>query len=207
MHTWNEATGSGGTGILNSESQNVFYGCYLDFTDLVLEVAQQVSFSGGFFLGNAQTVFAAQKPGDSVVGTSFSGNVWYDCSLPSFAVNETLGAYQHILDFDVWGNAFCGGAAPGGLPSATLTAQGFSAGPFDFSSVLLFPSAGIADATARGVGCATAQDAASIASQLPSASLVVEVRGACNTTIVTAEQSRRSSWSVLPGGSPGGGRA
>ena len=203
-HTWNEATGNGGIGILNSASQNIFYGCYLDFTNLVLAVAQQVSFSGGFFLGNAQAVFAAQKPGDSVVGVSFSGNVWYDCSLPSFAVNETLGAWGHVLDFDVLGNAFCGGVAPGGLPSATLTAQGFTSGPFDFASVLLFPSAGIADATARGVGCAEARDATSVVTQLPSASLVVQVYGmSCNTTIVTAEQSRRSSWSVLPSGKGG----
>jgi hypothetical protein len=27
LHTWNEATGNGGIGILNEESQNIFYGC------------------------------------------------------------------------------------------------------------------------------------------------------------------------------------
>lgn len=31
-HTWNQATGNGGIGILNEESQNIFVGCYLDFT-------------------------------------------------------------------------------------------------------------------------------------------------------------------------------
>ena len=27
VHCWNEATGNGGIGILNEESQNIFYGC------------------------------------------------------------------------------------------------------------------------------------------------------------------------------------
>ena len=40
VHTWNEATGNGGIGILNKASQNIFIGCYLDFTDFVLAVAQ-----------------------------------------------------------------------------------------------------------------------------------------------------------------------
>ena len=75
VHTWNQATGNGGIGILNAMSQNIFVGCYLDFTDLVLESAQFISFTGGFFLGNAQLVFAAQKPADAVLGVSLLANV------------------------------------------------------------------------------------------------------------------------------------
>lgn len=43
VHTWNCATGNGGIGILNAMSQNRFEGCYLDFTDMKLTNAQQVS--------------------------------------------------------------------------------------------------------------------------------------------------------------------
>ena len=197
VHTWNQATGNGGVGIYNAASQNVFFGCYLDFTDLVLAVAQYISFSGGFFLGNAQLVFAAQKPADAVLGVSLANNVWYDCSLPSLAVNETQGAWTSVRDLDFTGTAFCSAAPQVALPAATLVASGPLAGPtaFDFTSVLLFPHVGIASATVSASGCS---GPAAIVSELPSQQLRVTVASGCNRTWVSADQSTRSSWSAIP---------
>jgi hypothetical protein len=197
VHTWNEATGNGGVGIYNSASQNIFFGCYLDFTDLVLAVAQYTSFSGGFFLGNAQLVFAAQKPADAVLGVSLTDSVWYDCSLPSLAVNETQGVWASVTDLTVSGTAFCSAAPQVGLPAATIIASGAlpSPAPIDFSSVLLFPHAGISSASVATSGCGNTVLTAAVVTTLPSLSLQVFVASACNVTAVTVDQSKRSTWS------------
>ncbi len=193
VHTWNQATGNGGIGILNAASQNIFFGCYLDFTDLVLEVAQYISFSGGFFLGNAQLVFAAQRPADAVLGVSISDSVWYDCNVPSFAVNETQGAWASVTDLTVSGTAFCTASPQVGLPAATLVASGPAPPQFDFSGVLLFPHAGIASATVSTSGCSGLQTAA-MSTVLPTPALQLAVASACNVTAVSVDQSKRSTW-------------
>jgi len=203
VHTWNEATGNGGKGIVNSASQNIFYGCYLDFTDFILEVAQQVSFSGGFFLGNAQFVFAAQQPEDKVVGVSLSGNVWYDCGLPSLAVNETLGSWTSVTDLDFSGTAFCSASPQTGLPAATRVLYNtVPPGPdlpatvlFDFSSVLLFPKVAIVDASVKGLGCA--EWIPNVLS-LQGALVNVSSATACQKTVLWVDQSKRSTWSTQP---------
>ena len=185
--------------------------------------AQQISFTGGFFLGGAQAVFSARKPADAVYGVSFLSNVWYDCSGPSLAVQESSGNYYAtITDLDVAGTAFCGysRSAATGLPTATrlLThATGFPAGTtttLDFSSTLLFPSAGIATVSLAGnpVGpaAALAQPPAACWSSyvsaplpLPGQPLLVTVSipssqglGACTSLAVTVSQSNSSAWSM-----------
>ena len=55
-HTWNDATGNGGTGILcdcAGYSQNRFLAVYLDWNDLVLLDPQHVTVTESFFLGGA----------------------------------------------------------------------------------------------------------------------------------------------------------
>jgi hypothetical protein len=157
IHTWNQATGNGGIGILNRESQNRFTGCYLDFNDLVLENAQQVTVSDGFFLGGGQLVFAAPAAGSAIVATTITGTVWRHTSLPALAVNETAGTWTSALDLLVTGSTQPG--APRGVTVATkvLTvplASWPADGVFtvDFSDVLLLPHAPIQAATARWVG-------------------------------------------------------
>jgi hypothetical protein len=260
-HTWNQATGNGGIGILNEESQNIFYGCalwwlpvgggvagsffhpcarararaltatdkppphththyppgYLDFTDFVMANAQQISFTGGFFLGGAQAVFAAQRPNDAVLGVTFSGNVWYDCSGPSLAVNESAGFWGSVTDLEVSGTAFCGYSrtAATGLVTATRVLTN-ATGPLqqgavtvDFSSALLFPRAGIASVAlagnpfgggvASGGGCA---GYVSAPLPVPGEPLQVQVTcpaqggGSCSALAVTVTQSNSSTWSV-----------
>jgi hypothetical protein len=215
VHTWNEATGNGGTGILNMASQNIFYGCYLDFTNLVLAVAQQLSFSGGFFLGGAQAVFAARSPSDAVVGVTLSGNVWYDCSGPSLAVNESSGAFTSVTDLQLTGTAFCGGSSSKatGLPQATqrLTAAAGGALPpktytVDFAPQLLFPHAGLVSASAAvsvlAGSAATGCQAAIVLPSVPAPGqpLTVQVSvtgGQCAAVDVSVDQSSSSSWSVI----------
>ena len=194
---------------------------YLDFTDFVMTKAQQISFSGGFFLGGAQAVFAAQRPNDAVLGVSLAGNVWYDCAGPSLAVNESGGAYWgSVTDLDVSGTAFCGYSrtVATGLPTATrvLTNVAGLAGAAtvaaDFSGALLFPSAGIASVALAGnpfgVAAGGGADAGcggfvSAPLPLPGQALQVHVTVptraagvACADVAVTVTQSNFSTWST-----------
>jgi len=126
---------------------------------------------------------------------------WYDCSLPSLAVNETQGVWASVRDLDFAGTAFCSAAPQVALPAATLVASGPLAAPtaFDFSSVLLFPHAGIASASVSASGCAGGSAGAGIVSELPAQALQVTVAPtSCNRTAVSVDQSTRSSWSAIP---------
>jgi hypothetical protein len=150
VHTWNCATGNGGIGILNTVSQNIFIGCYLDFTDLVLTNAQQISISNGFFLGDAQLVFKAPHASSSIYGVSIVGNEWYDCSNSALASNETLGTWTSVTDLYVEGTSFCG---PGQNPAFSKATKVLSSATVngkvsvDFSDILLFPNVPIASAS------------------------------------------------------------
>jgi hypothetical protein len=131
--------------------------CYLDFTDRKLTNAQQVTVTDGFFLGGAQVVFAAPKPGSAVQAVTLAGNVWYDTGAPALAVNETLGTWTSVTDLEVYGSTQSG--APRGVVRASKV-YAFPAGSpnsvaIDFSDVLLFPHAPIQSssvALSGGVG-------------------------------------------------------
>lgn len=159
VHTWNCATGNGGIGILNGMSQNRFEGCYLDFTDLVLTNAQQLSISNGFFLGGAQILFQAPKAGSTVYGVSIIGNVWYDTGSVAMAVNETVGTWTSVTDLVVSGTSLQQGQpSTTGLVKATQSQVVSHAGwintiplVFNFSNTLLFPNAPIASSSVQVV--------------------------------------------------------
>jgi len=216
VHTWNCATGNGGTGILNQESQNRFEGVYLDYTDLVLggaSGAQQISVSNAFFLGGAQIVFAAAKAGSSVYGVSLTGNTWYATSAPALAVNETTGTWTSVTDLVVTGTALQQGESTARLPRATLVVSSPSGAwsprqTVDFSKVLLFPHVPIQSAVVQVAGSAPATGSAAppypIVEHLPNPStpLAVSVYApfpgtapydAAFDLIVTADQSAYSS--------------
>jgi hypothetical protein len=199
VHTWNSATGNGGIGILNTESQNRFVGCYLDFTDLVNvgSGAQQLSVADGFFLGDAQLVFEASAPGQAVYGVSLSGNVWYDCSAPALAVNETAGTFTSVTDFSLVGTAFCGsGQAKTGFTRATRTlAKSHAPDTFDFSSVLLFPSAPIVSASVVPIGGSGALNAYAWIGSISAAQVVVYSNNDGLALEVTVDQSSYSTTS------------
>jgi hypothetical protein len=200
-HTWNDATGNGGIGILNTMSQNRFVGCYLDFTDLKLvgSGAQQLTVADGFFLGDAQLVFAASAPGQAVYGVSLAGNVWYDCGQPALASNETLGTWTSVTDFSMVGTSYCGkDQTRTGLARATITTGGADSASVDFSRVLLFPNAPIASATASAVNAAACS--VGVGAIGPGATVAVgssSGAGSCSgaTFVVTADQSVDSTWS------------
>ena len=198
VHTWNCATGNGGIGILNTMSQNRFVGCYLDFTDLINvgSGAQQLSVADGFFLGDAQLIFQSSAPKQAVYGVSLSGNVWYDCSQPALAVNETTGSFTSVTDFSLVGTSFCGdGQAKTGFTRATRTLAASSASgsdTLDFSGVLLFPSAPIVSASAVSYG---ASGSAPTGVLSVSAAQVVVTSAAGVKLEVTADQSSYSTTS------------
>ena len=179
------------------ESQNRFVGCYLDFTDLKLVNAQQVSVSDGFFLGDAQLVFAAPGPKSSVYGVSILGNIWYDCSLPALAVNETQGTWTSVKDLTLSGTSFCGsGQAATGFSAASKTHAldgqgGGSAIAFDFSDVLLFPNAPVIDATASVVGTGATPCSAAVVNfaAAPQFGVAVTPAGCTGTLRVSVDQS------------------
>jgi hypothetical protein len=203
-HTWNCATGNDGIGILVTESQNRIVSAYLDFTDLKLTNAQQTSVSDCFFLGDAQLVFAAPAPASAVYGVAITDNVWYDCSLPAFAANETLGTWTSVTDLSITGTSFCGRGQGMTFPAATkaYAAPGAATPPvvtFDFSDVLLFPNVPIASVTASAVSATGTACAASVVNGVPKAgaplAVDVAVAGGCSgQVIVSADQSTYSTW-------------
>lgn len=159
VHTWNDATGNGGVGIINGASQNRFEGCYLDYTDMILQGggAQQTYVGSGFYLGGAQVVFATTAPGQRVFGVSLIGNSWFATGSAPYAVNETKGAWAGVTDLVISGTNL-----PQGVPytgtvatqtSLSLPQGGNGAWSFNFGAgapaPLLFPSVPIASASAQ----------------------------------------------------------
>ena len=144
VHTWNCATGNGGTGILNSMSQNRFDGCYLDYNDMVLEGsgAQETTVLDGFFLGGGAIVFRATPSQHTVQSVAIQGNEWYASNAPPLAVDESQAAWTAVSNLVVSGVALPSGQPYVG-PSATLVQSSVEAPSdvwsFNFTSALLFP--------------------------------------------------------------------
>jgi hypothetical protein len=61
VHTWNLATGNGGTGIVVGGSQNRLQECYLDWNDLVIMDAEVVTFTDAFLLGGGKIRFESKQ--------------------------------------------------------------------------------------------------------------------------------------------------
>lgn len=145
VHTWNCATGNGGIGILNQSWQTRFEGCYLDYNDLILDVArggaQETTVADGFFLGGGQLVFKATTPKDTVQSVAVTGNEWGGTGAPPFAVDESAGKIVSVTDFQVFGSLLSPNQPYAG-PTATLYAapQASDTWTFNFTSALLFPS-------------------------------------------------------------------
>ena len=140
VHTWNCATGNGGTGILNESSQNRFTGCYLDYNDMVLagSGAQVTTVLNGFFLGGGTLVFRAPSPASAAQSVVVSGNEWYYSSGPPVAVDETAGKWTNVSDVVIEGLAI-NPHQPYTNVWATKTVPAADSVTLDFSSTLLFP--------------------------------------------------------------------
>jgi hypothetical protein len=165
VHTWNTMTSLGGVGILNNAAASRFEGCYFDFTDLRLTVAESLAITSSFFLGNAQLEFRAPRAGSAVRGVYVAGSVYSMTTRPPIAVNETEGAWTSVTDLVVEGQVW--GARPSAQPRTGVTKAsktwagtcnfgGGSAPPLviDFSDVLAFPSVTASNAT-RSLGGVT----------------------------------------------------
>ena len=165
--------------------------CAADYTDMVVTGlgAQQTLVTNGFFLGGAQLVFATSGPSDSVYGMSVIANTWYDSTLPPFAVNETAGKWASVTDLTVSGSLFQNNVPRNGpVASRTITWPVNGASntmTLDFSKQLLFPSLGIALATASISG-PLPQGSSQLG--LPTLLLNYTSPGAATVTLVASQQ-------------------
>jgi hypothetical protein len=159
VHTWNTMTSMGGVGILNNATSSRFEGCYFDYTDLRLVVAESLSITSSFFLGNAQLEFRAPRAASAVRGVYVAGSVYSMTTLPPIKVNETEGAWTNVTDLIVEGTVW--GTRPTAQPRAGVSrASKTWAGAcnnasivIDFSDVLVFPSTTVATRTLSGLAC------------------------------------------------------
>lgn len=159
-------------------------------------------------------MFKAVKASDEVYGVSLSGNVFYDCSGPSYAVDETAGIFASLTDMEVTGTTVCGNSrsVATGLTSATKVMSGLkgsgvgSTHTFDFTNVLLFPSAGIASARVACAVSGAGQCVASILGALPGPGKPLHItvysmaaKEAGDFTLsVSVDQSAQSAESTAP---------
>ena len=159
VHTWNTMTSMGGVGILNAAASTRFEGCYFDYTDLRLVVAESLSITSSFFLGNAQLEFRAPAAGSRVAGVYIAGSVYSMTTSLPFKVNETEGTWTSITDLVVDGMAWGEKPTPqprGGLSYASQRFTGPCGGsPFslDFSEAVVFPNVMTATRSVADVAC------------------------------------------------------
>jgi hypothetical protein len=168
VHTWNTMTSMGGVGVLNAASASRFEGCYFDFTDLRLAVAESVAVADSFFLGGAQLEFRAPAGGARVAGVTVAGSVYSMTTLPPFRVNETEGPWTSVEDLQVTGTVWGARPSPqprGGLSRASLRFSGACARApraLDFSDAVVFPSVAAATRSVADVACAPAGAACTV---------------------------------------------
>lgn len=146
VHTWNLATGNGGTGIQVNGGQNRFDSIYLDWTNLVMTVAQANTVVDSFFLCGGHLVLQPQKGKDVVDGVYFAGNV-FSCvdqgESVTITINTTAGDIASVNDMVVAGTVMNGGFTSAS-PSASLVitaTQPTKTWTADFSKTLLFDTA------------------------------------------------------------------
>lgn len=213
VHTWNTMTSMGGVGIVNNARSSRFEGCYLDYTDLRLTVAESLSISSSFFLGNAQLEFRAPAPASAVRGVYISGSVYSMTTLPPIKVNETEGSWTSVTDLVVEGQVW--GLRPSVQPHTGITKAsktwmgscnyGFAhpALVIDFSDVLAFPNITASNATRSisNIACSAndPQCGVTLAIEQPNplaVSVVCQWFGAAVSFVVTLDQSADSGLGV-----------
>ena len=100
IHTWNLATGNGGTGILVSAPQVRVTSCYLDWNDLVVADPGLFTVMDSFFLCGGRIVLKAVSTG-AVTGFYAAGNQFHKWVLvsPEYASSnplKTLVIVNHV---------------------------------------------------------------------------------------------------------------
>ena len=142
VHTWNLATGNGGTGILVNASQTRVFGAYLDWNNIVVTTPTMVSIVGGFYLcgGHIQLVAPASGRAERLFIQDNQLINDYCLQFSNYDVVETKGHFTYAGDVTVAGSL---AEATIGVKSTIATATVSSAVPtanftIDFSSMLLF---------------------------------------------------------------------
>ena len=141
VHTWNLATGNGGTGIIVRSTQNRLIGCYLDYNNLVIESPiSAVSIEDAFFLVGSLELRTTGNNAKIDSLSIFDNQFWAGSNnKPTLILNETAGKFTSVSNMFVKNNQFSSGWAPKSpRASKTLTQKNSNKFTFDFSDILLF---------------------------------------------------------------------
>ena len=114
VHTWNDATGNGGTGMVMDcagYTQNRIVASYLDFTDLVIIDPEHMLVTDGFFLGGASIILRASKANHQINGLVIRDNEFdYSENPPTgIIVDESIVSFSALIDTFIDGNMFSAG--------------------------------------------------------------------------------------------------
>lgn len=151
VHCWNDGSLNGGHGIVVTASSTRLDGCYLDYTDLVLEDPFHVSVSNGFFLGMATVVLRAGSRA-TVEGLSLMANSWHNANMPhndTVVLDERGKTFKSVKDLVMLGNVadhdkFTTRAV---TVTKSLMKSAAKRWAFDFADSFVFPSIPISSVT------------------------------------------------------------
>lgn len=193
VHCWNDGSLKGGHGIVVTASSTRLDGCYLDFTDLVLEDPFHVSVSNGFFLGMGTIVLRAGSQG-IVEGLSLMANSWHNANMPhndTVVLDERGQTFKSVKDLVMLGNVadsdkFTTRAV---TVSKSLTQTAATRWVFDFADAFVFPSIPINSVT-YSISIAGSGFARHAARPAVNQTVMVETDEPVDATVtVTASQS------------------
>eukprot|EP00039_Didymoeca_costata_P003178 m.65778 g.65778 ORF g.65778 m.65778 type:complete len:527 (+) comp11761_c0_seq1:96-1676(+) len=107
IHTWNDATLQGGTGIIVNASSTRLDMVYLDYNDCVIIDPLHASVTNSFFLGMGNLVIKSEITG-IVNGLIVESNTWNNFNMPNnytIVVDERNGPpFTKVTDFVMNGN-------------------------------------------------------------------------------------------------------
>jgi len=143
-HTWNDATGNGGTGILldcAGYTQNRVIASYLDGNHLIATDPEHLLINECFFLGPAAIAITSTTGNHVINGLTISGNEWDGGSGhdPTIYLDESATPFTGLIDTYINENMFGGGYDSASTQAhAALTMKNSSTFCFDLTAVLLF---------------------------------------------------------------------
>lgn len=151
VHTWNEATLLGGSGIIVEAASTRLMQVYLDYSSLYLvDPIQDVTVADSFFLGMGNIVLVSTVAGKGKVdGLAIVENTFSNWNMPqntTVVVDERSGMhFTNIMDFTMQSNAGCPKMSTRGVTVTGTSWPAKTANRFEvsFADQLVFPNAPI----------------------------------------------------------------
>ena len=111
-HTWNQANGNHGVGIMidcSGYTQNRLVGVYLDWNDLVAVDPQHLVVADSFFLGGGAINLVASTKSHQINGLAITDNEWDDGGgVAAIQLNQTVAHFSALIDTVIAGNMLDG---------------------------------------------------------------------------------------------------